>query len=120
MPMIDEWNGLAVLLADMIEKYAGELDLDAFPDPVFPEDKILGALLLWRFFTYYLTLLLGMGCVIGDSTASMRRHKKEEETPSADTLEKGEMPIAQENPEIRGYPDASEAGGNQEAERENS
>ena len=40
MPMIDEWNGLAVLLADMIEKYAGELDLDAFPDPVFPEDKI--------------------------------------------------------------------------------
>lgn len=38
--MIDEWNGLAVLLADMIEKYAGELDLDAFPDQVFPEDKI--------------------------------------------------------------------------------
>ena len=37
--MIDEWNGLAVLLADMIEKYAGELDLDALPDPVFPEDK---------------------------------------------------------------------------------
>ena len=36
--MKDEWNGLAVLLADMIEKYAGELDLDA--DPVFPEDKI--------------------------------------------------------------------------------
>lgn len=34
--MIDEWNGLAVLLEDMIEKYAGELDLDAFPDPVFP------------------------------------------------------------------------------------
>ncbi len=38
--MIDEWNGLAVLLADMIEKYAGELDLDALPDPVFLEDKI--------------------------------------------------------------------------------
>ena len=38
--MKDEWNGLAVLLADMIEKYAGELDLDALPDPVFPEDKI--------------------------------------------------------------------------------
>ena len=37
--MIDEWNGLAVLLADMIEKYAGELDLDSLPDPVFPEDK---------------------------------------------------------------------------------
>ena len=40
MPMIDEWNGLAVLLADMIEKYAGDLDLDSLPDPVFPEDKI--------------------------------------------------------------------------------
>lgn len=38
--MIDEWNGLAVLLADMIEKYAGELELDALPAPVFPEDKI--------------------------------------------------------------------------------
>ena len=39
MPMIDEWNGFAVLLANMIEKYAGELDLDSLPDPVFPEDK---------------------------------------------------------------------------------
>ena len=38
--MIDEWNGFAVLLTNMIEKYAGELDLDALPDPVFPEDKI--------------------------------------------------------------------------------
>lgn len=40
MPMVDEWNGFAVLLANLIEKYAGELDLDALPDPVFPEDKI--------------------------------------------------------------------------------
>lgn len=40
MPMIDEWNGFAVLLANMIEKYAGELDLDSLPDPVFPENKI--------------------------------------------------------------------------------
>lgn len=38
--MIDEWNGFAVLLTNMIEKYAGELDLDSLPDPVFPEDKI--------------------------------------------------------------------------------
>ena len=37
--MIDEWNGFAVLLANMIEKYAGELDLDSLPDPVFPEDQ---------------------------------------------------------------------------------
>lgn len=40
MPMIDEWNGFAVLLANMIEKYAGELDLDSLPDPMLPEDKI--------------------------------------------------------------------------------
>ena len=40
MPMIDEWNGFAVLLTNMIEKYAGELDLDSLPDPVSPEDKI--------------------------------------------------------------------------------
>ena len=39
MPMVDEWNGFAVLLANMIEKYAGELDLDSLPDPVFPEDQ---------------------------------------------------------------------------------
>ena len=38
--MIDEWNGFAVLLANMIEKYARELDLDSLPDPVSPEDKI--------------------------------------------------------------------------------
>ena len=40
MSMLDEWSALATFLADMIEKYAGELDLDALPDPVFPEDKI--------------------------------------------------------------------------------
>ena len=34
--MVDEWNGFAVLLANMIEKYA---DLDSLPDPVFPEDQ---------------------------------------------------------------------------------
>lgn len=32
-------TGFAVLLANMIEKYAGELDLDSLPDPVFPEDQ---------------------------------------------------------------------------------
>lgn len=29
----DEWNGLADLLANLIEKYACEMDLDALPDP---------------------------------------------------------------------------------------
>ncbi len=30
--MADEWSGLADFLANMIEKYAVELDLDALPD----------------------------------------------------------------------------------------
>ena len=36
--MIDEWNGLAVLLADMIEKYAGA-GLECLPDPCSPRIK---------------------------------------------------------------------------------
>jgi hypothetical protein len=31
--MIDEWSGLASLLANLIEKYASELDIDTLPDP---------------------------------------------------------------------------------------
>lgn len=34
MPMTDKWSGLADFLANMIEKYAVELDIDALPDPV--------------------------------------------------------------------------------------
>ena len=33
MPWNDEWNGLADFLANMIEKYAGEMDLDTLTDP---------------------------------------------------------------------------------------
>ena len=29
----DVWSGLADFLANMIEKYAGEMDLEALPDP---------------------------------------------------------------------------------------
>ena len=29
----DIWSGLADFLANMIEKYAGQMDLDALPDP---------------------------------------------------------------------------------------
>lgn len=39
---------------------------------VFPGEKLLGALLLWRFFTYYLTLILGLTGVITDSVCTMR------------------------------------------------
>ncbi len=37
--MVDKWNGLAVLLANLIEKYAADLDIDSLPDPVFIEKE---------------------------------------------------------------------------------
>lgn len=39
--MTDEWSGLADFLADMIEKYAVELDIDALPDTV-AKDEVAG------------------------------------------------------------------------------
>ena len=36
--MTDEWSGLADFLANMIEKYAEELDIDALPDPVVKKE----------------------------------------------------------------------------------
>ncbi len=46
---------------------------------VFPADKLVGALLLWRFFTYYFTLMIGMGAIVADSAWSMK-HAKEIQT----------------------------------------
>lgn len=37
--MVDKWNGLAVLLANLIEKYAADLDIDSLPDPAFIEGE---------------------------------------------------------------------------------
>ena len=39
--MGDEWNGLADLLAGLIEKYADVLDIDSLPDPILNEKQIL-------------------------------------------------------------------------------
>ena len=44
---------------------------------IFPADKLLGALLLWRFFTFYLALIVGLGAVIFDSVKSLRRAKRD-------------------------------------------
>lgn len=33
MHLNDEWSGLADFLANMMEKYAGQMDLDSLPDP---------------------------------------------------------------------------------------
>ena len=35
--MVDEWSGFAALLANLIEKYAVVLSLDALPDLVIEE-----------------------------------------------------------------------------------
>ena len=35
--MVDEWSGFAALLANLIEKYAVVLNLDALPDLVIEE-----------------------------------------------------------------------------------
>ena len=42
---------------------------------VFPAGKLVGALLLWRFFTYYFTLIIGFIGVLLDSAWSMRHPK---------------------------------------------
>ena len=42
---------------------------------VFPADKLVGALLLWRFFTYYFTLIIGFFSILIDSTFSMRHYQ---------------------------------------------
>ena len=39
---------------------------------VFPADKLVGALLLWRFFTYYFTMIVCFGAVLYDSAWSIR------------------------------------------------
>ncbi len=33
MPIADEWSGFADLLANLIEKYAADLDIDNMPIP---------------------------------------------------------------------------------------
>ena len=37
LPMVDEWSGFAALLANLIEKYAVVLNLDALPNLVIEE-----------------------------------------------------------------------------------
>ena len=48
-----------------------------FFQDIFPANKMLGALLLWRFFTYYLSLIVGLGCVVWDSSSNMKKKKEE-------------------------------------------
>lgn len=40
--MVDEWSGLADLLANLIEKYASDLDIDKLPDIKIKSSKERG------------------------------------------------------------------------------
>ena len=73
---------------------------------IFPADKLVGALLLWRFFTYYFTLIIGLSAVITDSAVSMRKRKLEPE-------------VRPEEEETAPVPEgAGESGTNEQAEEE--
>ena len=43
--------------------------------PFFPEGALLAALLVWRFITYYLFIIVGFLAVIVDHTYAVRRHE---------------------------------------------
>ena len=91
---------------------------------VFPGNVLFGALLLWRFLTYYLSLLVGLGCVIYDRSLSMKRHanKNKTENLAADEaaddtiLEKGQDDVVQESEESTGYTVSPAQGCSQEAD----
>lgn len=86
---------------------------------VFPSDILFGALLLWRFMTYYLNLLIGLGCVIYDRTVSMKKYAQKNKTEKAadDTiLEKGQDDVVQENEETVGYIVSAAPGCSEEAD----
>ena len=70
-----------------------------FFQQVFPADKLVGALLLWRFFTYYFTLIVGLSAVIIDSAWSMRHASAKKE----DAAEEGGTGLAPE-----AYPGSAE------------
>ena len=73
---------------------------------VFPDEMGVGPMLLWRFFTYYFTLITGFIAVLLDSTYHMRQKKKAGAVETVN-IEKGAEGIASENSEASGSADAS-------------
>lgn len=70
---------------------------------VFPAEKLVGALLLWRFFTYYFTLIIGFIGILIDSTWSLRH-------PSGASIPmEGGDGLGQKNPASAGQPDSGKA-----------
>ncbi len=71
---------------------------------VFPADKLVGALLLWRFFTYYFTMIVGVCAVVFDSAWSMRHAAGE----NAAAGKEGDEGVVQEDRQGAGLSDPRE------------
>ncbi|MGI6688309.1 MAG: lysylphosphatidylglycerol synthase transmembrane domain-containing protein [Christensenellales bacterium] len=56
-----------------------------FFKPLFPEGVLLAALLVWRFITYYLFIIVGFVAVVIDQTYSARQQKKKRAALPANT-----------------------------------
>lgn len=87
---------------------------------VFPGDVLFGALLLWRFMTYYLNLLVGLACVIYDRTVSMKKfankNRTEDDITDETTLQKGQDDVVQESEESAGFTVSAAQGCSEEAD----
>ncbi len=87
-----------------------------FFQDIFPANKMLGALLLWRFFTYYLSLIVGLGCVVWDSSTSMKRKTNELQSEINEYSKKGLGNGVQEDQDSPGCTAAAAQGNNEEAD----
>ena len=87
-----------------------------FFQDIFPANKMLGALLLWRFFTYYLSLIVGLGCVVWDSSTSMKRKTNELQSEINEYSKKGLGNGVQEDRNSPGCTAAAAQGNNEEAD----
>ena len=59
---------------------------------VFPADKLVGALLLWRFFTYYFTMIVCFGAVLYDSAWNIRHAGEGGETDAQEASDDANRP----------------------------
>lgn len=87
-----------------------------FFQDIFPANKMLGALLLWRFFTYYLSLIVGLGCVVWDSSTSMKRKTNELQSEINEYSKKGLGNGVQEDQNSPGCTAAPAQGNSEEAD----
>ena len=86
---------------------------------VFPGDVLFGALLLWRFMTYYLNLLVGLSCVIYDRTVSMKKltqkSRMQDDLTDEDIVQKGPDDVVRKE-ESAGFAVSAAQGCSEEAD----